>query len=53
MNNAVKVFGSMDTGEIPEYSIWKLMREMNSPEMKRVLGFTVTLMKKMSKTQFK
>ena len=53
MNNAVKVFGSMDTGEIPEYSVWKLMREMRSPEMKRGLGFMVTLMKKMSKTQFK
>ena len=53
MNNAVKVFGSMDTGEIPEYSVWKLMREMRSPEMKKGLGFLVTLMKKMSKTKFK
>ena len=53
MNNAVKVFGSMDSGEIPEYSVWKLLREMRSPEIKRGLGFMVTLMKKMSKTQFK
>ena len=32
---------------IPEYSIFKVMREMNKPEMKRALGFFVTFMKNM------
>lgn len=48
VNNAVKVFGSMEYEKTPEYSIWRLMREMNQPEMKRALGFMVTFMKNIS-----
>ncbi|MDO9511566.1 MAG: DUF1641 domain-containing protein [Bacteroidales bacterium] len=48
VNNAVKVFGSMEYEKTPEYSIWKLMRELNQPEMKRALGFMVTFMKNLS-----
>jgi uncharacterized protein YjgD (DUF1641 family) len=35
--------------DIPEYSLFKVMREMNKPEMKRALGFFITFMKNMSK----
>lgn len=49
-NNAIKVYGSIETDKIPEYSIWKLMREMKTPEMKKGLGFMVTFMKNLSKT---
>ncbi len=45
VDNAVKVYGSLEMDNIPEYSIWKLMRELNKPEMKKALGFTVTFLK--------
>jgi len=48
LNNGLKVFSSLETENIPEYSIIKVMREMNKPEMKRALGFFVTFMKNMS-----
>lgn len=48
IHNAVKVYSSMEMESVPEYSIWKLMREMNKPEMKRSLGFMVTMLKNMS-----
>ena len=49
MQNAIKAFNSMETESVPSYSVWKLMREMNSPEMKKALGFAITFMKNISK----
>ena len=49
MQNAIKAFNSMETESVPSYSVWKLMREMNSPEMKKALGYGVTFMKNVSK----
>ena len=34
--------------DIPKYSIWKTMRDMNSPEMKSALGFIVTYTKRLA-----
>ena len=51
VNNAVKIFSRLEMDSAPEYSIWKLMREMNKPEMKRAIGFMVTFMKSMSKPE--
>ncbi len=48
VDNAVKVFASIEMENIPEYSIFKVMREMNKPEMKKALGFFITFMKNMS-----
>jgi uncharacterized protein YjgD (DUF1641 family) len=47
-NNAVKVYGSVDTESVPQYSVWKVMREMNSKEMKTAMGFMITFMKNLS-----
>ena len=49
VDNAVKVFANLEMENIPEYSVLKVMREMNKPEMKKALGFFVTFMKNMSK----
>lgn len=49
VENAVKAFNSMETESVPSYSVWRVMREMNSPEMKKALGFGVTFMKNVSK----
>jgi len=51
VNNAVKIFSRLEMDSAPEYSIWKLMREMNKPEMKRAIGFMVTFMKSMSHSE--
>ena len=49
MQNDIKAFNSMETESVPSYSIWKLMRELNSPEMKKALGYGITFMKNVSK----
>ena len=49
MENAIKAFNAMETESVPSYSIWRVLREMNSPEMKKALGFGITFMKNVSK----
>ncbi|MFA5297044.1 MAG: DUF1641 domain-containing protein [Lutibacter sp.] len=49
VENAIKAFNSMETESVPSYSIWRVMKEMNSPEMKKALGFGVTFMKNVSR----
>jgi uncharacterized protein YjgD (DUF1641 family) len=48
MNNAVNVFQKLEMDDIPEYSVWKAMREMRSPEMKKGMGFMITFLKNLS-----
>jgi len=48
LNNGLKIYGSMEMNNVPEYSILKVIREMNKPEMKRALGFFVNFMKNMA-----
>ncbi len=49
VKNAIMTFNAMETESVPSYSMWKVMREMNSPEMRKALGFGVTFMKNLSK----
>jgi len=49
IDNAVRLYASIETENVPSYSVWRLMREMNSPEMKKAIGFGITFMKNMSK----
>jgi len=49
MNNAVNIYKNLGTEEIEEYSLFKAMREMRSPEMKRGIGFIMTFLKNLSK----
>lgn len=51
MDNAVNVFNNLDTKDIPEYSLWKAMKEMRSPEMKKGLGFMITFLKNLAKEE--
>jgi len=48
MDNALNIFKNLDTTNVPEYSIWKVMKELNTPEMKRGLGFVLTFMKSLT-----
>jgi uncharacterized protein YjgD (DUF1641 family) len=49
-NNALRVFNSMEMDKLPEYSIWRVMRELNSPEMKKGMAFMVLFLKNLSKS---
>ncbi len=49
IDNAVKVYGSLETENIPSYSLWRFLKEINSPEMKKAMGFGLTFLKNMSK----
>jgi uncharacterized protein YjgD (DUF1641 family) len=48
MNNAVYIYQKLDIENIPEYSIWKAMRELRTPEMKKGVGFLITFLKNLS-----
>lgn len=49
INNAVSIFKNLDTSDLKEYSLWRAFREMNTPEMKRGIGFMITFLKNLSK----
>jgi uncharacterized protein YjgD (DUF1641 family) len=49
IDTAVKLFSSMETEDIPEYSIFRVLREINRPEMKKAWGFLHTFLINMSK----
>ena len=51
INNAVGIYQNLDPENIPEYSIWKVMRELHTPEMKRGIGYVVTFLKKITAEQ--
>ncbi len=53
IDNAIKMYSSMEIEDVPSYSVWRLMREINSPEMKKAIGFGVTFLKNMSKESLK
>jgi len=48
-----RTFKEIDQESVPEYSIWKVMREMNKPEMKKSIGFMMTFLKKINATELK
>ena len=49
INSGVVVYKSIDVEDIPEYSLFKAMREMNSKEMRRGLGFMITFLKNIAR----
>ena len=51
VDNAVHIYENLDTKNTPEYSIWKVMRELNTPEMKKGIGFVITFLKKITEEQ--
>lgn len=44
----VKTYKEIDIENIPEYSIFRVMREMNKPDMKKSIGFIMTLLKEIN-----
>ena len=49
-NRTLELLNTMtEQEEIPQYSLWKALREMNNPQMKTSLGFMITFAKKLSR----
>lgn len=48
VDNALMVYKNIDFENIPEMSIWKIIREINTPEMKKGMGFMITFLKNIS-----
>ena len=48
VNNALNIYQKLDVENIPEYSVFKAMKEMRTPEMKRGIGFMITFLKNLS-----
>jgi len=49
INSGLVVYKSIDVKNVPEYSMLKAVREMNSKEMKRGIGFMITFLKNISR----
>jgi uncharacterized protein YjgD (DUF1641 family) len=45
INKGLKVYKNIESENIPEYSMFKVVREMNKPEMKKAMGFMITFLK--------
>ncbi len=52
VNNALVVYKNLDTIEIENKSLFTLMRELNTPEMKRGLAFMFNFLKSLSEHSF-
>lgn len=48
INNAVEVFKNIDMDDIPEYSLWRTLKEINSVEGRKAIGFVFTFLKNVS-----
>lgn len=53
VNSALEVYKKLDIEVTDDISLFKLLREMNTPEMKRGLAFSIRFLKSLSDTQNK
>ncbi|NOZ74330.1 MAG: DUF1641 domain-containing protein [FCB group bacterium] len=45
INNAASIYKNLDPQESESYSLWRVFKELNTPEMKRGIGFMVMFLK--------
>ncbi|MBN1949982.1 MAG: DUF1641 domain-containing protein [Bacteroidales bacterium] len=48
INNTLKTYNNLDMNSIPQYSIFRVMKELRTPEMKSGLGFMITFLKSLA-----
>lgn len=48
IGKVVEVFGNLDMSKTQEYSIWRIMKEMNSPEIRKGMTFMITFLKNLN-----
>jgi len=51
INAAVLALKNINPDEIEEYSVWRMMRQLNKPEVRRSLGFMMAFINNISKTE--
>ena len=51
VNNAIVIFRNVETQDIPEMGLIRVMRELNSKEAKKGLGFFITFLKNLGKQE--
>lgn len=49
INKAVEAFNNTSVAQTSEYSMWKIMKEMNSPEVRKGMTFMITFLKNLNK----
>jgi len=50
INAAANALKEINADDIQEYSVWKLIRQINKPEVKKSLGFVMAFLKKISES---
>ncbi|HCC71157.1 MAG TPA: hypothetical protein DEQ09_08415, partial [Bacteroidales bacterium] len=48
-----RTYREIDHESVPEYSIWKVMRELNKPDMKKSIGFIMTFLRQINANESK
>jgi len=53
INSAAKALKEINSADVEEYSVWRLMRQLNKPEVRKSIGFVMTFLQNISKTETK
>jgi uncharacterized protein YjgD (DUF1641 family) len=48
INNATTIYKNLDMEEVEEYSVFRAMKELRNPEIKKGIGFVMTFLKRMA-----
>lgn len=51
INSATKALKDINPEDIEEYSVWRLMKQMNKPEVRKSLGFVMAFLHNIAKTE--
>lgn len=51
INHVVVALKQINPEDVEEYSVWHLMRQLNKPEVKRSIGFVMTFLQNISKSE--
>jgi len=49
LNNAITVFKKIEMDDLEEYSLWKALKELRTPEGRKGIGFIMTFLRNISK----
>lgn len=53
INSATIALKAINPEDIEEYSVWKLIKQLNKPEVRKSIGFIMAFLKNISKTEIK
>ena len=51
INSSVLALKEINPEEVEEYSLWKLLRQLNKPEVRKSIGFVMAFLRNISKTE--